>query len=830
MRKNIISALALMLGVFGFSGCVKNADETINSEIQEFTLISHAYAPNTRMNISGDKTTGFSTNWEDGDQIGVYAVSENAEHSLYTCNYYHSATVDSDGLAKFTGTIRSTGGDDFSLYAYYPYTAGSTHTDLDDQKGVDCKISSVQTMSGASFDKSCAYMVAKTGLTVNTASQNSSYEVGNWQFRHTVAFINLSTKAISAEGVSGDEIVSSVKFEAVGISENPTLAGDFQFNLEDGAMTFTNSENVVTVNVPAETELSALSAWIVTNPFEMTVDDELEIIITTDAHSILKRVSIAKNFEAANVYTLNLTINSDCVISEIEKPKDAVYELVTDASTLAAGDKVIIAAKPNALFTGDYAMGTNQKRSNRAAEEVVIANNTITNPSSNVQIFELKTGTISNTFAFYAENGNNIGYISAGSTKGSNSLTTITSITDNSCWSISIDESFVATIVANGEGDRHTLQFNNAMQSTEKNYLFNCYASATSQKPVQIYRLQDDREPLVKPAITVTPDNTNKSITVSWETVDNATSYVVSCTGQTEQTLGADATECTFSGLEYGKYTVTVTASADGYRSSSASEEGVEIIDYNLAMPKFTSVTGTTEKITATWAAVQHAKSYIYKLNKLKDNVETTVIDETPYGPTDSKAETVTLTIEGSFTAGEQYVLYVKSAAEAPFIESAPAKSEAFEITAAGAEPELIIYSIDFENTADTYTDWTFNNFMSQQSRTISSHGGTYYGTTGGKTTGYLQFNSVMAKPKSLTFFISKQSNNTTSSTWIIQQSTDGSNWTDLKSQSATSMTKGTWNEISIDLSGYNDIYIRIYYTGSTAVRNIDDVTLVIEK
>ncbi len=43
-------------------------------------------------------------------------------------------------------------------------------------------------------------------------------------------------------------------------------------------------------------------------------------------------------------------------------------------------------------------------------------------------------------------------------------------------------------------------------------------------------------------------------------------------------------------------------------------------------------------------------------------------------------------------------------------------------------------------------------------------------------------------------------------------------------------MAKGTWNEISIDLSGYNDIYIRIYYTGSTAVRNIDDVTLVIEK
>ena len=183
------------------------------------------------------------------------------------------------------------------------------------------------------------------------------------------------------------------------------------------------------------------------------------------------------------------------------------------------------------------------------------------------------------------------------------------------------------------------------------------------------------------------------------------------------------------------------------------------------------------------------------------------------------------------FECLEQYVLYVKSTADAPFVESDPAKSEVFDIKEAGAEPELVTYYVDFENTADTYTDWTFNNFTSRQTGNIKSNGGTYYGTTGGKASGYLQFNSLLANPKGLTFFISKQSTNTTSSTWKIQRSTTGSsNWTDLKSQSATSMTKGEWQEVSIDLSGYNDIYIRIYYTGSTAIRNIDDVTLIIEK
>lgn len=40
-------------------------------------------------------------------------------------------------------------------------------------------------------------------------------------------------------------------------------------------------------------------------------------------------------------------------------------------------------------------------------------------------------------------------------------------------------------------------------------------------------------------------------------------------------------------------------------------------------------------------------------------------------------------------------------------------------------------------------------------------------------------------------------------------------------------MTKGTWVEVTQDLSSYSNVYVRIYYTGSTAIRNIDDVKLV---
>ena len=135
---------------------------------------------------------------------------------------------------------------------------------------------------------------------------------------------------------------------------------------------------------------------------------------------------------------------------------------------------------------------------------------------------------------------------------------------------------------------------------------------------------------------------------------------------------------------------------------------------------------------------------------------------------------------------------------------------------------------IDFEGESSTYSDWTFKNLNSQQTGTITAHGGTYYGTTGGVTTASVTTINKIASPTSLTAYVSKQTNNTTSSTWYIRVSSDGSTWTDVKSQSATSMSKGSWVEMTADLTDYSDVYVQVYYDGSTAVRNIDDLTLTI--
>ena len=144
---------------------------------------------------------------------------------------------------------------------------------------------------------------------------------------------------------------------------------------------------------------------------------------------------------------------------------------------------------------------------------------------------------------------------------------------------------------------------------------------------------------------------------------------------------------------------------------------------------------------------------------------------------------------------------------------------------AAGA-PADVTETIDFESASSAYTSWTFTNMTSQQTGTITANGGTYYGTTGGKTTASITTKTAIATPKSITFYVSKQSTNTTSSSWKIQVSSDNATWTDVKTQSATTMSKGSWVKVTQDLSSYSNVYVRVYYTGSTAVRNIDDLSL----
>ena len=148
------------------------------------------------------------------------------------------------------------------------------------------------------------------------------------------------------------------------------------------------------------------------------------------------------------------------------------WQICSDISDLDIGDKIIITAK-----AGDFALGTTQNTSNRLAVAIDKGDNTAT-INDDVQVITLENGVVENTFAFYV----GTGYLYAPSSS-SNHLKTRSDINENSSWSISFDDGYVANIVAQGESSRNVLMYNSV------NEIFSCYAS--SQEAVVIYKWVD---------------------------------------------------------------------------------------------------------------------------------------------------------------------------------------------------------------------------------------------------------------------------------------------------------------------------------------------------
>lgn len=154
-----------------------------------------------------------------------------------------------------------------------------------------------------------------------------------------------------------------------------------------------------------------------------------------------------------------------------------VWTLVTDASTLQTGDKVIIVSS-----VAERALGTTQNTNNRNAVPITKNNDNTCTIDEKTQQFTLKEGKSDGTYAFYTGDG----YLYAASSKaGENYLRTESTLSNNSSWSISITIEGIATIVAQGKNT------NNRLKHNSESYIFSCYSSSSNQKEVSLYKYSE---------------------------------------------------------------------------------------------------------------------------------------------------------------------------------------------------------------------------------------------------------------------------------------------------------------------------------------------------
>ena len=184
-------------------------------------------------------------------------------------------------------------------------------------------------------------------------------------------------------------------------------------------------------------------------------------------------------------------------VSEATTPDPVVgsgtYALVTDASTLAAGDKILIAYVDD---NSRYVLSTTQNSNNRAAtDDVTINDDGTLTPGDEAQVITLEKDGAS--YYFNVDNK----YLYAASSS-SNWLRTETTADNNAKATISISNNGNATITFQGSNTHNIIRYNPNNNSP----IFSCYSGTSTGSAPQIYR----EVPI--PTITLANNSDNTSV------------------------------------------------------------------------------------------------------------------------------------------------------------------------------------------------------------------------------------------------------------------------------------------------------------------------------
>lgn len=294
-------------------------------------------------------------------------------------------------------------------------------------------------------------------------------------------------------------------------------------------------------------------------------------------------------------------------------------------------------------------------------------------------------------------------------------------------------------------------------------------------------------------------------------------------------TNGTVSTSPSGSVLEGAEVTITATPE-DGYALTSLSVTDALSQAITVTANKFT-MPGSNVTVTATFA-----KLYAVTWSAPSNGAITVKHGDATLSSGNTVPEGATITI--TTTPDDGYILSTLKYNDGSDHDVKTAKAFTMPahnvtVTATFAEITGGTLTINFENDAATYTDWTFTNIKSAQTATNPSTGRGEtgkFGSTDGKTSGSIVTKNKISSPGTLTFYISKTSTNTNaSSIWKVSVSSDGSSWTKVGDDqaAASGIDQGSWTEVSRDLSSYSNVYVKIEYSGTTATRCIDDVSLI---
>ena len=324
--------------------------------------------------VTSGGQTSFPTLWTDNDsQIAVSLNFNPAKGATVTpAADYRSATFDADFSQSEVSAP-------FTFYALSPYSAyvgaSSSH------RGYHFNIQAGQTPLATSCDEAAQVMVASRD--VESIADFSGVDL---HFSHVTAYGRMTLKNMNLP--DGARILS------IDLTASEPFAGQFYYDFENNALEQDSPSRTVSLrtdNITVEAGTSS-DIWFACAPADLG-GGTLKVDVNTTTGVLSRTVQIGAGklaFQRGRISKFGVNMES-----AVFTPVSDRWVLVTDASTLAAGDEIIITN--SATAGAAYAMSTTQNNNNRGRVAVSIAQDTdgqmiVQNPGSTVEALKLISG------------------------------------------------------------------------------------------------------------------------------------------------------------------------------------------------------------------------------------------------------------------------------------------------------------------------------------------------------------------------------------------------------------------------------------------------------
>lgn len=556
MRKSFVYAAGLMCLALSITDCQKELmDQTTPASEPNFELFAQPVTTKTA-------NDGLDTKWVAKDAINVFHAE--AGSTLYVSD--NQFTVKDIETGRFDGTVSKSLSADksYDWYAFYPYT--SQITTPDNTASGYCYIGSrsdaSQTQTG---DNNMSHICGSNYPLYGIAKNVNASDVPSIQMQHLTSVIKIVVTNSTEEELS----LNSVSFTA---EEN--ISGQFYIAFNSETPKYTSAGH------PSKTANLTVSDVKVAPKAKATVYMAIKPF-TAKTGSTLKL--------AVNGYEKTLTLPTDVTFTAGHiKPLNFNYD------------------KKAENYSGTYLILDSEKT--KVCPSFTIGKKNI--PAEDYKADNVKDSwvmtidKVSGEDMYTIKDANGM-YLSTGDQKDKNQLVGLKSAdTFRSYWAISSVDDGTFTIVATKSSYRNILRYNS------QNSLFACYSSGQDAITLVKYVVLPS---LAKPVIEAAVNTTKDGIDVIWSDVENATKYVVSCTGQENVEVATGVEIASFTGLTIGQeYAVTVTAMADGYKSATSDEAKITIPDPRtpLATPKVLTEVQNVNSVYASWGEIAGAKDY----------------------------------------------------------------------------------------------------------------------------------------------------------------------------------------------------------------------------